>query len=50
MMRATRAVAVAVVCAAIVAVGYAAAPEPLPTLELVTPASTSATDTQEATP
>lgn len=50
MMRATRVVAVAVVCAAIVVVGYAAAPEPLPALELVTRASTSATDTQEATP
>lgn len=50
MMRATRAVTVAVVCAAILAAGYAVAPEPLPALELVTPASNSTTDSQEPTP
>ena len=49
-MRATRAVAVAGVCGAIIAIGFAAAPEPLPRLELVTPASTPVTDTQEDTP
>jgi hypothetical protein len=50
MMRATRVVTVAVVCGAILAVGFVAAPEPLPALELVTPASTPVTGTQEATP
>ena len=48
-MRATRAWAVAALCVAILAVGYAAAPEPLPTLELVTPSSTT-TPSEEASP
>ena len=49
-MRATRAVAVAAVCAAILLVGYVAAPEPLAPLELVTPASTSGIDTTGTAP
>lgn len=46
-MRASRVVVVAVCCAATLAVGYALAPEPVPTLELVTPVSS--TDSAEAT-
>lgn len=49
-MRATRVLVVAGVCTAIVAVGYAAAPEPLPALELVTPSTTPTTDGEEASP
>ncbi|WP_291381932.1 hypothetical protein [Demequina sp.] len=49
-MRASRLAVVVVACGVILAVGYAAAPEPLPMLELVTPASTSAPATQEAAP
>lgn len=47
-MRATRVLVVAGVCAAIVAVGYAAAPEPLPALQLVTPSAAPTTDGAEA--
>lgn len=49
-MRASRAVIVGALCAVILGVGYAAAPEPLPALELVTPASTATTPSEEALP
>ncbi len=42
-MRAPRAVAVAAVCAAIIAAGIAAAPDKLPSLDLVVPASDTST-------
>lgn len=40
-MRASRIALLAVVCAAILAVGYVASPKELPTLQLVVPAGTS---------
>ena len=41
-MQVSRVLVVAVTCAAILAVGYALAPEPLPALQLVTPVTSQA--------
>ncbi len=48
-MRVSRAVIVTGVCAAIIAAGYVAAPDKLPTLDLVVPASGSPTSASDAT-
>ncbi|MCB2413170.1 hypothetical protein LGT39_09980 [Demequina sp. TTPB684] len=48
-MRASRVLVVTAVCAAVLATGYALAPEPVPALELVTPVSAPA-EPQEAAP
>ncbi len=47
-MRAPRAVIVAGVCAAIIVAGVAAAPDKLPSLDLVVPASDASTSDGEA--
>ncbi len=49
-MRASRVGVLTGVCAAILAIGHVLAPEAPAPLELVTPASTTTNDTQEATP
>gem|GEM_PF-4373492 len=48
-MRASRAVIVTGVCAAIIAAGVVAAPEKLPTLDLVVPASDASSGDTAAT-
>lgn len=48
-MRASRAVIVTGVCAAIIAAGIAAAPDKLPSLDLVVPASDASNGDSEAT-